>query len=134
MDSLADTRREMREMLRQYAMPPPEKSPDELLREEAEFAASDLKSSDLGRRIKAIDFLELLAGNPYAQEYLLDCLESKDSMIVSKTVSALGKVGTPTAIPRLKEAMKKIKAKHVVSEIARVISKLEKIASTGKAD
>lgn len=126
-ERLTKARGEIRELIAEFSKPKgPILSEEQVMKNEASFAASSLKNPNHFQRLKAIEFLEFLGGNPYAQEYLLQALADKEPNVVIKAVLALGKIGDAKAIPRLQECLKQAKSKQVVAEISRLINKFEK--------
>lgn len=126
-ENLKGTREDLRSLLKEYSRADRnEKSEEEMFRDEAEYAASGLKSDDTVQRAKAVEFLEILNENPFAQDYLLFALKDKDSSVVQKAIHALGKVATKRSIPDLKKYMEGHKSKHIVAELSKIISKLDR--------
>ncbi len=126
-DPVAETRKHLRTVLKDYAKPVQrDVSEEQALKGEATYAASDLKAENAAQRIKAIEFLEILGGNPYAEEHLLSALGDVDGGVVMKAVLALGKIGTTASLPKLHEFLKNVRSRQLSAEIARVIAKLEK--------
>jgi HEAT repeat protein len=124
---LSAPREELKEILHAYSKDVGVvKTEDELLRDEAEYAATGLKSNETTTRAKAVEFLEILGENPYAQDYLLIALEDKEGIIVQKAIHALGKVANKDVVPKLHEFMKTTRSKHIVSEIGRVLAKIDR--------
>jgi len=128
--SLDKTRAGLKELLREYSKTVVNlKSKDEAHRDEAEYAASGLKSSDITNRIRAVEFLEILGENPYAQDYLLKAMNDKEGSVVQKAVQALGKVAQRKSIPALQDFLRKNNSKHLSAEITRIIGKIERKAT-----
>ena len=126
-ENLSNTRKELRELLAEYSQDlVEEKSADDLLREEAEYAATGLKSDNITDRIKAVEFLEILGENPFAQDYLLLALNDKEANIVQKSVHALGKVADKRAVKKLQEFSASAKSKHLTAEITRIIGRIDR--------
>ena len=124
---LSAPREELRDILQSYSKDVGiVKSDDELLQEEAEYAATGLKSNETSSRVKSVEFLEILGDNPYAQDYLLLALEDKEGIIVQKAIQALGKVANKDVVPKLHEFMKGTRSKHIISEIGRVLAKIDR--------
>jgi hypothetical protein len=124
---LSAPREELRDLLHVYAKDVGNtKSDEELNQEEAEYAASGLKSGETSARVKAVEFLEILGGNPFAQDYLLLALEDKEGIVVQKAIHALGKVANRGVIPKLHAFMKSTKSKHIISEIGRALAKIDR--------
>ncbi len=124
---LSTSREELRELLQAYSKDVGNvKTDDELLQEEAEYAATGLKSEDTSSRVKAVEFLEILGENPYAQDYLLLALEDKEGIIVQKAIHALGKVANKDVVPKLHQFMKGTRSKHIISEVGRVLAKIDR--------
>ena len=103
-----------------------EKTEEQTFRDEAEYAASGLKSNDIASRIKAVEFLEILGDNPYAQDYLLDAIKDKEGSVVQKAIQALGKVAQGKSISALQDFVKATNSKHLAAEITRIIGKIER--------
>ena len=128
--SLDDTRAELKELLREYSKTVVNlKTKDEAHLDEAAYAASGLKSLDITNRIRAVEFLEILGENPYAQDYLLKAMNDKEGSVVQKAVQALGKVAQKKSILALQEFVKKNNSKHLAAEITRIIGKIERKAT-----
>lgn len=126
-ERLDTARSELRELLRDYSREGPKKiSEEDAQREEAEYAGSGLKAEEIFERIKAVEFLEILDENIFAQDHLLEALHDKESSVVLKSVHALGKIATPVIIPKLKNFIQETKSKHLTAEIVKIISKLER--------
>ena len=126
---LDKTREELKELLREYSkIEVDNKSEDEAFQEEAAYAATGLSSSDISNRLRAVEFLEILGENPYAQDYLLKAMNDKEDSVVQKAVQALGKVAQRKSIPTLHAFIKKSNSKHLVAEIGRIIGKIERKA------
>ena len=127
---LEQAREELKELLRDYSrVELNQKSEDEAFKEEAAYAASGLSSSDISNRLRAVEFLEILGENPYAQDYLLKAMNDKEGSVVQKAVQALGKVAQKKSIPALHEFIKKSNSKHLIAEISRIIGKIERKAT-----
>ena len=125
--TLDKTREELRELLQEYSKVEHfEKSEEQTFRDEAEYAASGLKSSDIAGRIKAVEFLEILGDNPYAQDYLLNAIKDKEGSVVQKAIQALGKVAQRKSISALQDFVKTTTSKHLAAEITRIIGKIER--------
>lgn len=128
--SLDDTRAKLKELLREYSQIVVNlKTKDEAHLDEAEYAASGLKSLDITNRIRAVEFLEILGENPYAQDYLLKAMNDKEGSVVQKAVQALGKVAQKKSIPALQEFVKRNNSKHLAAEITRIIGKIDRKAT-----
>ena len=128
-DSLQNTRKSLRAGLSEFSIEKKsDKSEEEVLKDEAAYAASGLNSADTIERIKAVEFLEILNSNPFAQEHLIKALSDKEASIVQKAIHALGKVATRKAIPLLKEFILSSKSKHIVAELSKIIGKLDRIS------
>lgn len=127
-EKLKETRESLKTALTEYSsIKKDEKSDDEILQDEAAYAATGLKSEESNERCKAIEFLEILNENHYAQNHLLAALEDSEAVVVQKAIHALGKVATKKSIGPLKDFMNKTNSKHLVNEVAKVVSKLERI-------
>jgi hypothetical protein len=125
--SLAETRLELKGLLKEYSRKEVvEKTEDQAFKDEAEYAASGLKSQDIMDRVRAVEFLEILGDNPYAQEHLLVAISDREGSVVQKALQALGKVAGKRSIPRLQEMMKTTTSKHLLTEVARIIGKIER--------
>lgn len=128
--SLEKTREELRELLQEYSKVEVfQKSEDQAYKDEAAYAASGLKSPDIPSRIRAVEFLEILGENPYAQDYLLNAMNDKEGIVVQKAIHALGKVAQKKSIPTLQAFLKETTSKHLVAEIGRIIGKIERKAT-----
>lgn len=124
---LTPLRTELRDLLREYSKEVINtKTEEEVFREEVEYAASGLKNDDITERIKSVEFLEILGENPFAQDYLLLALDDKESSVVQKAIHALGKVANKQVVPKLHEFMKSTTSKHLISEIGRILTKIDK--------
>jgi HEAT repeat protein len=127
--SLSEVRKELRATLEKYSHKVVEvKTEEEAFRDEAEFAGSGLKSEDIAARIRAVEFLEILGDNPFAQDYLLRALEDKEGSVVQKAIQALGKVADNRSVPRLQELSKTTNSKHIAAEVTRIIGKIQRNA------
>lgn len=127
MGNLVQTREELKNLLSEFSKEVVEvKSEDQAFREEAEYAATGLKSEDITERAKAVEFLEILGDNPYAEEYLLLAIDDNEASVVQKAIHALGKVAKKSAIPKLQGHLKDNTSKHIASEISRIINKIER--------
>jgi HEAT repeat protein len=125
--SLAETRLELKGLLKEYSKKEViNKTEDQAFKDEAEYAASGLKSQDIMDRVRAVEFLEILGDNPYAQEHLLVAISDREGSVVQKALQALGKVAGKRSIPRLQEMMKTTNSKHLLTEVARIIGKIER--------
>ena len=126
-EPLGSVRQELREALKSFVDPVGKVLTEEqTMKVEASYAASGLKEKNTAQRIKAIEFLEILPGNPYAEEHLLNALQDREGAVVQKAVSALSKVGTAGSAPQLREFLKTCRSRQVVAELSRLLSKLEK--------
>ncbi|MBF0199312.1 MAG: hypothetical protein HQL32_16480 [Planctomycetes bacterium] len=124
---LNQTRKELSELLTDYSKDKVDsKSEEEVLQEEAQYAATGLKSGVIGDRIKAVEFLEILGDNPYAQDYLLLALHDKEGSVVQKSVHALGRIADKRALPKLQAFIGEQKSKHITTEITRIISRIDR--------
>ena len=112
---LDKTREELKKILCEYSkIEVDNKSEDEAFQEEAAYAATGLSSSDISNRLRAVEFLEILGENPYAQDYLLKAMNDKEDSVVQKAVQALGKVAQRKSIPTLHAFInKKIQTSYV---------------------
>ena len=125
--SLIETRQELRDLLKEYSKKElSQKSEDQAFKDEAEYAASGLQSDDIMDRIRAVEFLEILGDNPYAQDHLLMALTDREGSVVQKALQALGKVDGRRSIPKLQAMMRTSTSKHLLNEIARIIGKIER--------
>ena len=125
--SLIETRQELRDLLKEYSKKElSQKSEDQAFKDEAEYAASGLQSDDIMDRIRAVEFLEILGDNPYAQDHLLTALTDREGSVVQKALQALGKVDGRRSIPKLQAMMRTSTSKHLLNEIARIIGKIER--------
>lgn len=131
---LAETRQSLRAELHEYSKKEVvEKTEDQAHRDEAEYAATGLKATDNADRVRAVEFLEILGDNPYAQDYLLLAIRDKEGSVVQKAIQALGKVADRRSIPKLQELAKSTNSKHLQTEIARIIGKIERNAADKSA-
>lgn len=125
--SLLETRQGLRDLLKEYSKKElSQKTEDQAFKDEAEYAASGLRSADIMDRIRAVEFLEILGDNPYAQDHLLSALSDREGSVVQKALQALGKVAGRRSIPKLQAMMKTSTSKHLLNEIARIIGKIER--------
>ena len=128
--SLDQTRENLKEILKEYSKVEVfHKSEDQAFQDEAAYAGSGLKSNDIASRIRAVEFLEILGENPYAQDYLLEAMQDKEGSVVQKAIQALGKVAQKKSIPALQKFLKDTNSKHLVAEIGRIIGKIERKAT-----
>ncbi|MBF0246239.1 MAG: hypothetical protein HQL31_13400 [Planctomycetes bacterium] len=126
-EKLSSLRNELKSVLKEYATPSkPTVSEDDALISEANFAASNLSNKDSAEKIKAIQFLELLNENPFAQHHLVKVLDDRDNSVIAKAIAALGRVGRSEVLPKMREKMANIKSRQMTAELARVIGKIEK--------
>lgn len=127
--SLAATREELKALLTEYSRKEHSvKSEEQAFKDEAEYAASGLQSDDITDRIRAVEFLEILGDNPYAQDHLLTALNDREGSVVQKALQAMGKVAGRRSIPKLQELMKNTNSKHLQTEVTRIIGKIDRNA------
>jgi|SaaInlStandDraft_1057018.scaffolds.fasta_scaffold119681_2 hypothetical protein len=127
MSPLAETRDELRAILKEYSKHVvEEKSEEEAWRDEAEYAATGLKSEDIMDRVRAVEFLEILGDNPFAQDHLLVAIKDKEPSIYNKAINALGRVADTRSIPGLQDFSRNTNSKHLATEVARIIGKIER--------
>jgi HEAT repeat protein len=127
--SLRTVRDELRGLLKNFSRKEvSEKTEEQAHKDEAAYAATGLKSSDIADRIRAVEFLEILGDNPFAQDYLLLAINDKEGSVVQKALHALGKVADRRSIPKLQNLAKNTTSKHLTNEIARIIGKIERKA------
>jgi HEAT repeat protein len=125
--ALADTREELRVLLKEYSKKVvEEKSEEESWRDEAKYAATGLKSEDIMDRVRAVEFLEILGDNPFAQDHLLVAIKDKEPSVYNKAINALGRVADTRSIPGLQELSKSTNSKHLAAEVARIVGKIER--------
>jgi HEAT repeat protein len=130
MSSLAETRQELRTLLKEYSRRVVEvKSEEESWRDEAEYAATGLKSDDIMDRVRAVEFLEILGDNPFAQDHLLLAIKDKEPSVYNKAINALGRVADKRSIPGLQALAKSTNSKHLATEVARIVGKIERNSS-----
>jgi len=131
MPSLAETRQDLRALLKEYSRRVVEvKSEEEAWREEAEYAATGLKSEEVIDRVRAVEFLEILGDNPFAQDYLLQAIRDKEPSVYNKAINALGRVADKRSIAGLQEFFRNTNSKHLAAEVARIVGKIERNNST----
>ena len=127
--SLRTVREELRGLLKEFSKKEvSSKSEEQAHKDEAAYAATGLKSTDIADRIRAVEFLEILGDNPFAQDYLLLAMNDKEGSVVQKAIHALGKVAERRSIPKLQNFAKSTTSKHLINEIARIIGKIERKA------
>lgn len=125
--SLAETREELRAILKEYSKTVvEEKTEEESWRDEAAYAATGLKSEDTMDRVRAVEFLEILGDNPFAQDHLLTAIKDKEPSVYNKAINALGRVADKRSIPSLQELVKSTNSKHLAAEVARIVGKIER--------
>lgn len=127
--SLRSIRDDLRGILVEYSKKElDDKSEEQAHKDEAAYAGTGLKSADIADRIRAVEFLEILGDNPFAQDYLLLAINDKEGSVVQKAIHALGKVADRRSVPKLQALVKGTNSKHLAAEITRIVGKIERKA------